>query len=50
MDLFWFGDYYVLLCDLLGIDLGLIDIGVDGCVLIIWVERTRCGDDVEWLM
>jgi HSP20 family protein len=49
MDLFRSGDHYVLLCDLPGIDPGSIDIGVDGRVLTIRAERTRRGDDVEWL-
>ena len=48
-DLFRSGDHYVLLCDLPGIDPGSIDIGVDGRVLTIRAERTRRGDDVEWL-
>lgn len=49
MDLFRSGDHYVLLCDLPGVDPGSIDIGVDGRVLTIRAERTRRGDDVEWL-
>ena len=49
MDLFRSGDHYVLLCDLPGIDPGSIDIGVDGRVLTIRAERSRRGDDVEWL-
>ncbi len=49
MDLFRAGDHYVLLCDLPGVDPGSVDVGIDGRVLTIRAERSRRGDDVEWL-
>ena len=50
MDLYRAGDYFVLHCDLAGIDPGSVDVGVDGRVLTIRAERSpRTDADVQWL-